>query len=197
MVTLRKELLSDLYLLKKLSSKKIAIRLKCSETNINYWLKKFNIKKRTISEAIYQKNNPKGDPFLFNRPKTLHQVFLFGLGLGLFWGEGTKRNLHAVRLSNSDPELVKKFIDFLVNIYNIDKTKLRFQLQTYDDLDLNELIIFWTKYLSVKNTQFFKTTILKRRGKGTYLKKMRHGVIIVSFSNIKLKNLICSQIANM
>jgi len=197
MAFITKELLCDLYLIKKLSSRQIATRLKCSETNINYWIKKFNIQKRTISEAIYQKNNPKGDPFSFIHPKNLDKMFLFGLGLGLFWGEGTKRNLHAVRLSNSDPELVKKFIDFLVQIYRIDKKRLKFQLQTYDDLNLDELLTFWTKYLSVKSAQFFKTTVLKRKGKGTYLKKMKYGVIIVNFGNVKLRNLICSQIANI
>ena len=56
---------------------------------------------------------------------------------------------------------------------------------------------FWTKYLSVKNTQFFKTTILQRRGEGTYLKKMKYGIIIINFGNMKLRNLICSQIANI
>ena len=194
---MNKKFLENLYLIKKLSSAAIAKKYNCSETKINYWLAFHKIQKRTISEAIYQKNNPKGDPFLFNPPKTLHQMFLFGLGLGLFWGEGTKRNIYAVRLSNSDPKLIKKFIDFLVSIYNVDKTKLRFQLQIYDDLNLNELITFWTKYLSVKNTQFYKTTILKRRGNGTYLKKMKFGVIIISFGNVKLRNLICSQIANI
>jgi hypothetical protein len=58
-------------------------------------------------------------------------------------------------------------------------------------------MIFWAKFLSVKHTQFFKTTILKKRGEGTYLKKMQHGVIIVNFGNTKLRNLICSQIANI
>jgi len=134
---------------------------------------------------------------MFKNPKTLHEMFIFGLGLGLFWGEGSKRNIHAVRLSNSDPALVKKFIDFLVDIYNINKNKLKFQLLSYDDLGSKELVVFWTKYLAVKNSQFFKTTILKRRGMGTYLHKMRHGVIIVNFGNIKLRNLLCSQIANI
>jgi hypothetical protein len=194
---MNKKILENLYLTKKLSSAEIAKKYNCSETKINYWLVLHKIKKRTISEAIYQKNNPKGDPFLFNYPKTLHQMFLFGLGLGLFWGEGSKKNLHAVRLSNSDPRLVKKFIDFLINIYDIDKGKLRFQLLSYSDLTHDELIVFWMRYLSVKNTQFFKTTILKKRGKGTYLEKMRHGVIIVHFGNMKLRNLICSQIANI
>jgi hypothetical protein len=117
--------------------------------------------------------------------------------LGLFWGEGTKRGRHSLRLSNSDPILIKKYIDFLVNIYHIDKNKLRFQLQTYNDLNVDDQIKFWSKHLSVKKTQFYKSTLLVRRGQGTYLEKMKHGVIIVSFGNMKLKNLICSQIANI
>lgn len=194
---MNKKVLKNLYLTKKFSSAEIARKYGCSETKINYWLSIYKIQKRTISEAIYQKNNPNGNPFLFNNPKTPEKIFLFGLGLGLFWGEGSKKSLNSVRISNSDPKLIKKFIDFLVDIYHINKNKLKFQLQTYDDLNSKELLTFWAKYLEVKNTQFFKTTILKRRGTGTYLRKMEHGVIIVNFGNTKLRNLICSQIANM
>ena len=169
---------------------------------VDYWMKRYNIKSRSISEAIYQKHNKSGDPFKIakfasNKNIFKNKIFLFGLGLGLYWGEGSKRHIHSVRLSNSDPTLVKKFIDFLVEIYGIDKNRLRFQLQTYDDLDSKKLILFWTKYLSVKSTQFYKTTILVRRGAGTYRERMKNAVIIVYFNNMKLKNLISSQIANM
>lgn len=194
---LDKKSLEVLYLKDKLSANKISKNLKCSASQVNYWLVKYNIPKRNISEAIYQLNNPKGDPFLFKNPKSLKKMFLFGLGLGLFWGEGSKRNLHAVRLSNSDPALVKHFIDFLTDIYNIDRKKLKFQLQTYDDLNHEELMCFWTKYLSIEKNQFYKTTILKRRGKGTYIKKMEYGVLILNFGNVRLRNLICSEIANL
>lgn len=192
-----KKILENLYTVKKLSSSEIAKKFNCSEHRVNYWLSVYKIKKRTISEAIYQKNNPKGDPFVFDYPKSIKEMFLFGLGLGLFWGEGTKRGLHALRLSNSDPILIKKYIDFLIKIYHIDKNKLKFQLQTYDDLNINKQIEFWRKHLSIKKSQFFKSTILVRRGNGTYLEKMKHGVIIVNFGNMKLKSLICSQIANI
>ncbi len=192
-----KKTLENLYLVKKLSSTEIALKFDCSATKINYWLSFYKIQKRTISDAVYQKNNPKGDPFSFRPPKTPDQVFLFGLGLGLFWGEGSKRNVHAVRFANSDPEMVKKFVDFLVKIYHINRAKLRFQLLTYDDLNPGDLVAFWARYLSVKNTQFFKTTLLKKRGKGTYITKMKHGVILVHFGNMKLRNLILSQIANI
>ena len=196
-VPMNKNILINLYVVKKLSSSEIAKKLNCSINKINYWLSIYKIQKRTISEAIYQQHNPKGDPFLFNHPINQKEIFLFGLGLGLFWGEGSKRNIHSVRLSNSDPLLVKKFIEFLVNIYKIDKNKLRFQLQTYDDLSVNKLLSFWAKHLSVKVTQFCKTTVLKRRGEGTYKNKMKYGVVVLYFSNMKLRNLLCSQIANI
>lgn len=189
--------LQNLYLSKRLSSKEVAVKFKCSEHTVNYWLKKFGIQKRTISEAIYQKKNPNGDPFIFKHPDNMKDMFLFGLGLGLFWGEGTKRGKHALRLSNSDPILIKKYIDFLTIIYKVDKNKLKFQLQTYDDLSVNNLILYWAKFLKVKKSQFYKSTILARRGTGTYHEKMKHGVVIVNFNNIKLKGLVLSHIANV
>ncbi len=194
---MKKDILQKLYIQKKLSSIEIAKKFKCSEHKVNYWLGIYKIKKRTISEAIYQKNNPKGDPFLFVEPKKINDVFLFGLGLGLFWGEGTKKDSHTLKLSNSDPNLIKKYLDFLIKIYNINKNKLRFEIQTYNDIDPQNLMIFWRKVVSVKKNQFYKTTILTKRGEGTYHTKMKYGVLVVHFNNIKLRNLICSQIANM
>ena len=194
---MNKDILEKLYTKDKLSVTEIANKLNCSSNRINYWLFKHGIQKRTISEAIYQKNNPTGDPFEFNMPKSIKQMFLYGLGLGLYWGEGTKRNKHSIRLGNTDPDLIKSFINFLVSIYNIDRNKLKFQLLIYDDLDSNKLIYFWAKYLSIKRNQFSKTTILKRRGEGTYNQKMKYGLLLIIFNNIKLRDLICSQIANI
>lgn len=194
---MNKKFLQKWYLVKKLSSAEIAKKCNCSAHKINYWLDVYKIQKRTISEASYQKNNPKGDPFFFTPPKNFKDIFLFGVGLGLYWGEGTKRGLNALRLSNSDPDLVKKYIDFLVDIYHIKKSKLRFQLQIHDDLNNDKLVFFWRKHLLVKESQFYKSTMLVRRGRGVYREKMKYGVIIVIFNNIKLKNLICSHIANI
>lgn len=190
------------YLNNKISVPQIS-KLTCkSEGEINYWIKKYGIKKRTISDAIYIKHNPNGDPFKIpsfasNRRIFSDKIFLFGLGLGLYWGEGNKKSVNSVRLGNSDPALIKKFIDFLVKIYGIDKIKIRFQLQTYDDLNIDKLILFWKKYLAVKKSQFYKTVVLNRRGEGTYKEKMKSGVVIVYFNNMKLKKLISSQIANI
>ena len=82
---MNKKKLKSLYLDQKLSSHDVAGKLGYSESKINYWLKKLKITKRNLSEAIYYKRNPDGDPFKFSMPRSTKQMFLFGLGLGLFW----------------------------------------------------------------------------------------------------------------
>src|SRR3989344_8322513 len=126
-----KNTVSDLYIEKKHSVSEIARIFKCSENKINYWIKKFKIQKRSLADAMYAKHNPQGDPFLVKAPETLEEAKLLGLGLGLYWGEGNKRNKNSIRLGNTDPRLVAKFIEFLVKIFEIHQHKIRFGLQIF------------------------------------------------------------------
>jgi hypothetical protein len=45
--------LYDLYYVEKKSAAFIANKFKCSQNKINYWIKRFEIPKRSISEAMY------------------------------------------------------------------------------------------------------------------------------------------------
>ena len=57
---MNKKILLKYYTKEKKSIFEIAKIFGRSETGINYWMSKYGIKKRTIGEAIYLKNNPKG-----------------------------------------------------------------------------------------------------------------------------------------
>src|SRR3989344_3535161 len=106
---MNEEELRNLYVKKKMSSSEITRIFKCSEHRVNYWLKKYNISKRSISEAVYQRCNPKGDPFKVKKIESLADAKLLGLGLGLYWGEGNKKNKNSVRLGNSNPLIINNF----------------------------------------------------------------------------------------
>jgi len=80
---LSKSKLSDLYIKKSYSVAKIAQYLNCSENKINYWVRKYGIPKRNISDAMYLKRNPGGDPFQFSYPNTMEGIKLLGMGIGL------------------------------------------------------------------------------------------------------------------
>ena len=87
---LKKEMLFHLYCGEKKSMQEIADRLNYSLHTVSYWMQKYKIPIRSRSEATYVRRNPGGDPFLFHKPITPEEIKLFGLGIGLYWGEGNK-----------------------------------------------------------------------------------------------------------
>src|SRR3989338_5579621 len=165
--------LEELYVDKHKSASEIARKFNLSVNKVNYWLKKYGIVKRTISEAIYAKHNPKGDPFKLALPKTLDEAKLFGLGLGLYCGEGNKANKNTVRLGNSDPVLMKKFIEFLVKFFQIDRNDLRFHLHLFSDINIREAQDYWVKKLNIKKEQFYKPIVSISGSLGTYRNKSK------------------------
>ena len=192
-----KETLHNLYIVKRKSVAHIGAQFKCSQNKINYWLARHNIKKRTISEAIYILKNPLGDPFTLKVPHTLKEGILYGLGLGLYWGEGLKRGKGGVRLGNTDVHLMRKFIEFLQKVFLVKKSKLRFGLQIFSDIAPHEALNYWKRELHIHKDQFYKVIVSKVRGKGTYKYKSKHGVMMVYLNNVRLKELICKLIDNL
>ncbi|MDO8667585.1 MAG: hypothetical protein Q7K35_00615 [bacterium] len=186
------EYLNNLYIDQHKSASEISKLISCSPNRINYWLKKYKISKRTISEAVYIKHNPDGDPFEFISPKNLEEAKLFGLGIGLYWGEGNRANKNTVRLGNSDAALLNKFIEFLIKFFNINKKDLKFHLHTFSDINIDEALMYWTKKLKVEKKQFYKPFVTKSGSLGTYKKKSKYGVLTVYYGNIKLKNKLIS-----
>lgn len=182
--------LKKLYEADKKSVHEIASFLKCSEHKVNYWFAKHKIKKRSISQAMYIKHNPKGDPFIIRIPTTLEDAKLFGLGVGLYWGEGSKKSKNQVRLGNTDPALIKIFIKFLHRCCGVSKAKLKFGLQIFSDIKPNHAIVFWQNQLGVGRKQFMKPTITPARSIGTYREKTKYGVMTVYFNNTKLRNIL-------
>lgn len=163
----------------------------CSLSGVKYWMDKYNIPRRSRSEATYLKRNPNGDPFKIKNKFNKNEIFLNGLGLGLYWGEGDKSsNNTSVRVSNTDPSLIKKFKEFLVKIYRVKKEKFRYSLVIFNDSDKKEAMKFWTKHLKIKNSQLGKIINIPSQGKGTYKKKNQFGVLTITVTNKKLKEKI-------
>lgn len=189
------DILRKLYLDEKRSSREIAKKLGCSEHKVNYWLLKHTITKRSISEAVYAARNPNGDPFHIKEIKTIEDAKLFGFGMGLYWGEGNKKNKNSVRLGNTDPKLIQKFIDFLIRICGVKPSKMHFGLQIFGDMPKRSALEFWLATLrrfGIHKDQFFKVTVTLHRGVGNYREKTMHGVLTVYVGNSKLKRAIDS-----
>ena len=157
----------------------IAEELGCSVNKVVYWMDQHEIKRRSISDAVYQKHNPLGDPFTIKPIKTMADAKLLGMGIGLYWGEGNKANKHAIRLGNTDVELIKEFMRFLMQLFGVKKDKLRFGLQIFSDINPEEALKFWVDQLGVEPSQFSKIVVTISGSIGTYRNKSEHGVLTV------------------
>ncbi len=155
-----------------------------------YNMNKYCIKRRTISQAIYLKHNPNGDPFKVKTIKSVSDAKLLGIGIGLYWGEGTKMNKHSVRLGNTDPALIRTFILFLTNLFGVSKNRLRFGLQIFTDIDKHKALDYWINELGVRASQFYKITVTISGSIGTYRNKSLYGVVTVYFNNTKLRDVL-------
>jgi predicted transcriptional regulator len=182
--------LEKLYVHDKLSMMQISQILECSPHKIEYWMKKYQLQRLSISDAVYRHNNPNGDPFKLKPIKTADDAYLFGMGIGLYWGEGHKRSKHSVRLANTDPEMIKIFRTFLINICGIDTSKLRYSLQVFSDIDPQVALKFWIDELKEDPSKFGKVTVSQSGSIGTYKHKNETGVLILNFHNYKLRDII-------
>jgi hypothetical protein len=187
---IEKKILSKYYVDEKSSMSEIATRLNCSVNKVVYWMDVYDIKRRSISEAIYQKHNPNGDPFKVKPIHTQSDAQLLGLGIGLYWGEGTKSNKHSIRLGNTDPALLNVFIRFLTNLFAVKRDDLRFGLQIFTDINPQEALQYWTQSLNVKPSQFYKIIVTISGSLGTYRKKSLYGVVTVHYHNKMLRDII-------
>lgn len=190
-----KSVLEQLYICDGKSMKVIADDLGFSIHKVQYWMNKHQISRRSIADAIYQWHNPNGDPFIFIPPKTETDFQLYGLGIGLYWGEGTKASKTSVRLGNTDPLLIIKFIEFLERFYSVERSDMHIGLQLFSDVDEKKALEFWQKSLKIGSHQFYKVTKTISGSIGTYRKKSQYGVLTVYYNNRKLRDHLNNQLA--
>jgi hypothetical protein len=107
---------------------------------------------------------------------------LFLVGLGIYWGEGDKTDNGRVAVINTDPKLIKIMIDFYRQCLGILDSSLRIGLFIYEDINEEEVAIFWSDILKVPRRQFIKTQLLKSRSTLTK-NKSKHGICSLYFSS--------------
>ncbi len=192
---IEKEVLESLYFDKKLSKMQISIELKISSSKVDYWFRKHKLNPRSRKDATYLHYNRGVEPFEIKMPSDMKDYFLYGLGLGLFWGEGNKVSPHSVRLGNTDLDLIKYFLKFITEFCGVKKSKIRFGLQIFNDIDVDTALLHWQTELGYGVSNFMPSVVVSPpQGKGTYRKKSEFGVLTVYVHNKHLREWFIEEI---
>ena len=150
-----------------------------------------SVKRMKIREQQAEKKAFETIPSLSNKEK---MIFLSAL----YWGEGGKADFN---LMNTDPELIKVFIQGLKEVFNISPDRLRVSIRIYEDLDRNKCLKFWSEITKVPIDKFVNVNVLQGRKKG----KLEYGMCRVRMLkggdmlkymkalNRRIKELFCSR----
>lgn len=187
--------LCKVYKKDKLSVGQIAKKFNIPVSTITYYLDKNNIKRRSRSEAVtrwYITEFGK-KPFVLKKNLSTKEKALKLAGVMLYWAEGAKGGA-SVKFVNSDPAMVKIFLDFLRSVCCIHEERLKLLIHRYPDQNEEALRTFWSKITGVSEGNFYRSYV--HVGKvGTYKNKSLYGTIAVNYSDKKLLEVINNWIA--
>jgi len=152
------------------SYSEIAQELSVSRSTLSLWLRKEQLsesaktrlksKMTAGSDALVLRNKLQTEKALERANKArsfgVHEIVkertgIESIGAALYWAEGYKRlrkvgnreiSGHAVALSNSDPELVKCFIRYLLYL-EVPVSKIKLQIRVFGHSNANKLKVFW------------------------------------------------------
>ena|SRR3989338_5098628 len=109
---------------------------------------------------------------------------LFIAGLMLYWGEGDKVTKHSTRLINTDPVMIKLFVNFLLHACKIPVERIRAQAIIYPDIDPESTVRFWSERSGIPTDKFSKCSVIKGRHK---IRRISRGTCTVCVSSTYFK----------
>jgi hypothetical protein len=112
-------------------------------------------------------------------------------GLLIYAGEGSKAsnvsNQH-IEVTNSNPDILRLFIKFLIDICLVPQAKIRVRLILYDDIDTKEAEAYWSSQLGVPINQFQRQFIKKSYKNIPYrhLRRSRYGTAHINVYDVNI-----------
>ena len=107
----------------------------------------------------------------------------FVSGFYLYWGEGTKTAEYSVSFTNTDPAMVRCFIQWL-SLLGVPINKLKLKLHVYSDQNEKKLKEYWS-YLTGVPVENFNKTYMKTSelGRKTYKGMYGYGTCVIFYHN--------------
>ncbi|MDD5396544.1 MAG: helix-turn-helix domain containing protein [Candidatus Moranbacteria bacterium] len=183
---------------KGFSFKEISEKLGISKSTASLWLRDVklskNAKERIIKLGVDGRNNSKKS--VENRiakedkmisegaAKTISNCVLLRNDLKLicallYWCEGGKTEKAQLTFINSDPKLIKYFIDTFRKAFAVDEKRFRVLLHVHEYHIIEKQIKFWSKITKISESQFTKP--YNKPNTGKRIKEDYQGCISVRY----------------
>lgn len=160
---------------KGLSFKEIGKKLKISKSTASLWLKNVELS-RIAKDRIYKlgvdgrirgndsvkkRITNEDEKILIKVRDNLNQCVLLKNDLKLvcallYWCEGGKTEKSQLTFINSDPKLIKYFINNFRKAFDVDEKRFRVLIHVHEYHNIEEQINFWSEITKISKSQFTK-----------------------------------------
>jgi hypothetical protein len=192
---------------KGMSYSQIKSQINVSKSTLSLWLHKYPLSEERIKE-IRDKSPRQVERFreTMRRKREEKQKLayesvsqdigklnnreIFLTGLFLYWGEGTKAKRSEVSVSNTDPAVIKFFIEWM-KLLNVEKDKIKIKLHLYSDMNKGKETTFWSKELGINKNNFKNPYIKKSKSSDiSYKREFVHGTCNAIYGNQPLSDYV-------
>ena len=178
-----------------------------SKSTLSSWLSKYPLSKKRINElrgnnerriekfrnTMKIKDNAKIMSAYNEVSKIIkrlsHRDYFIG-GLFLYWAEGGKTERTKLSFTNTDPDMMLFFVQWL-RMNGVDNKRLKVKLHIYSDMNPGKQILFWSKILGIPHRQFYKPYTKESKSSSiTYKNGFGQGTCSVIYSNRKMTDFV-------
>lgn len=178
----------------------IAKRVSVSKSTVSMWCRDIALSD-TMIEQIAKKSKRKSTDALLHysesvrlqrqlrteesesegkkRLGTLSNRDVYCIGLGLYWGEGYKKGSQEFGFTNSDPQMVLFYLQWLQVVFGVQKCDLilRISINTQHALRAHQVEQYWQQLLGVSSESFTKLSLIKTESKKIYNDRSHMGTL--------------------
>lgn len=138
-----------------------------SEIRIERYRKTMQQKRERRLRSYYDEEKKKWLPFSKRE--------LIIAGLFLYWGEGNKSQRNTVSINNTDPQVIKFALYWLMYGLDIPKDRIQVFIHLYSDMNETEEEDYWSKELHIPLDHFAKPYIKRSKRIDLDQKGFGHG----------------------
>ncbi len=101
---------------------------------------------------------------------------IYCLGLGLYWGEGYKKGNQEFGFTNSDPNMIRFYLQWLEIVFAVSASDLilRVSINESHRNRIDEVQDFWVRCTGIPRTQFTVPSLIKTKTAKTYSNPGNH-----------------------
>lgn len=110
---------------------------------------------------------------------------LYLCGLALYWGEGGKTQYSSLTFANTDPRMIRFFLEWLRRAICYPDNRIKIKLHLYKDMNIDQEINYWQDITRLSLEHFSRPYIKKTTLRGLTFKTRGHGTCNVVACGLK------------